>query len=237
MIGFVRRHAYALVLANLLTLVLVVGGFVLIVALPDLLARADGAPSSPTPSASPEFMSWFGMPLEAECAGCHVTNAGAVGLRPVPAIAHPLEGWSACNECHASDRLVATAPGHSGLHAPDCVLCHQPGELPAPLSRPHRELQNQDCLACHGSTASLPSDMAHRTQAVCWLCHRQPEQPPPEPRHEVFAAQSDCLTCHVVGSVGALPADHLARGGAECLLCHAPRPSPSAPPSPSGPAP
>jgi hypothetical protein len=221
------RRWYSIAIALLAAAILVAGGFIIAVVLQDA-QRAATARGGPSPSstgtsvASPDFMSWVVIPEDADCGACHLTENGAIGLRPVPAIAHPLEGWTDCTACHSSERLVATAPGHSGIHAGACLTCHQPADLPAPLSRPHRELQNTACLDCHGSKAPLPTDMAHRGQTVCWLCHRLPEEQPPVPAHPVSAGQTDCLTCHVAGKVGALPGDHATRTPSECLLCHAP---------------
>jgi len=223
-----ERHWETLAFVVLAAVILVAGGFVLAVVIPDAQRAAallEDPSSSASPSGSPspsaDVMTWLGMSADSDCAGCHVTEGGTVGLRPVPAIAHPLKGWTECTGCHASDRLVATAPGHTGIHAEDCLTCHQPGDLPAPLSRPHRELQNNACLDCHGPTAPLPSDMAHRGESVCWLCHRLPEEQPPKPGHQVLSDQTNCLSCHVAGKVGALPEDHATRAPTECLLCHA----------------
>jgi hypothetical protein len=175
-------------------------------------------------------MSWIDLPADAQCSACHVTAQGAVGLVPVPRMAHPLRGWTDCTACHANDRLVATAAGHAGIHATDCLVCHEPAEPQVPLSRPHRERQNEECLSCHGGSAPLPEDMAHRPEAVCWLCHRLPETEPPPPDHAIVAGQTDCLSCH--GRPQApLPTDHLTRTADECLLCHAPQPGASQPPS------
>jgi hypothetical protein len=241
MVRLVRRFGYELVLLALVAFVLVAGLFVLTVILPDLQRGASGPPASePAPSSSPRslVMSWLELPPDADCSACHLTEQGGVGVRAVPAIAHPLQGWTNCTACHANDRLVATAPGHSSIHATDCLICHQPAELPAPLSRPHRELQNQDCLDCHGSTAPLPSDMAHRAESVCWLCHRLPDQEPPLPAHAISVGQTDCLDCHVYGKEGgALPDDHASRTATECLLCHGPQPGSSGSPSLAPPSP
>ncbi len=229
---FLARHWYSLALGALTTAIVLAAAFIVAVVLPDTERAASiSAGASPTPTAStspsglPEVMSWLARPADADCAACHVTAQGVIGLRPVPPIAHPLQGWSDCTACHAPARLVQTAPGHTGIHADACLTCHQAGELPAPLSRPHRERQNTECLDCHGSVAPLPTDMAHRTDTVCWLCHRLPVDQPPVPKHPVKSGQTDCLTCHVAGKVGALPSDHARRPPSECLLCHA---SPSA---------
>jgi hypothetical protein len=233
---WLRRHGYALVVGVLSLAILLAGAFVLVIVLPDLW-RPSVAPSrspEPSPSTRPAVMAWLPLPDDADCAACHLTANGAVGLREVPGMAHPLAGWTNCTECHADDRLVETAPGHTSIHATECLLCHQPAQLPEPLSRPHRELQNQECLNCHGGgEAPLPADMAHRPEQVCWLCHRLPQIEPPYPDHEVSAGQTDCLTCHRAGDVGALPADHETRDGTQCLLCHTPPDEPSESPRPA----
>ncbi|MEO8625415.1 MAG: hypothetical protein ABI452_01830 [Candidatus Limnocylindrales bacterium] len=228
-----RRFGFQISLLLLVGLIGAGGIFVLAVVLPDMQAGA-ATPSS-TPGASPTapaaVMAWVNLPANADCAACHQTEGG-VGTLTVPRIAHPLRGWTECTACHANDRLVATAPGHSGIHATDCLVCHEPADLPAPLSRPHRELENQDCLSCHGKTEPLPEDMAHRAQSVCWLCHRLPEEQPPIPQHAIVAGQADCFTCHVAADVGALPADHASRTVNECLLCHVPGPGATFTPGP-----
>jgi hypothetical protein len=223
-ISWIGRHGYGLMIALLALLIVFAGVFIVFVALPDLTSSQAGPAVTAVPSESPrpQAMAWLPLPADADCAACHQTANGSIGLKPVPAMAHPLTGWTECTACHANDRLVATAPGHTSLHASDCLLCHQPAQLPAPLSRPHRELQNQSCLSCHGQQAPLPVDMAHRTESVCWLCHRLPQVEPPLPKHEVRVGQTDCLTCHNAGNVGALPADHETRDANQCLLCHAP---------------
>jgi len=225
---FILRRWDALALVVLTAVILLAGGFIVLVVFPEAQRAAvvppPPSPSSAAPSESPAAsaftMSWLAMSVDADCAGCHVTDNGTIGLRPVPGIAHPLEGWTNCTACHSSERLVATAPGHTGIHADACLTCHQPGDLPAPLTRPHREFQNTACLDCHGSTAPLPPDMTHRGETVCWLCHRLPEEQPPAPAHRVLSDETDCLTCHVAGEVGSLPEDHATRTRSECLLCH-----------------
>ena len=239
---FVIRHGYALAVWLLLGLIGMAGAFMILVVLPDFqgTAAAPQPTTSPTPLPTTAMvgMSWLQMPPNADCAACHSTATG-IGVRAVPALAHPLKGWTNCTACHSDERLVQTAPGHSGIHATDCLLCHEVAAagLPAPLSRPHRDLQNQACLSCHGSTAPLPADMSHRSQNVCWLCHRLPQVEPPLPQHAVTAGEKDCLTCHIPGKEGPLPADHSSRTEAECLLCHEPREmAPTSEPQVSSPA-
>jgi hypothetical protein len=246
MIRLLARHWYALAIGVLAVAILAAGAFVVAVVVPQLehvdsartaVGGSAAASSGPWPSQSipPDVMTWLAMPADADCSACHVTDAGTIGVRPVPPMGHPLEGWTECTACHARDRLVATAPGHTGIHATDCLTCHQPGQLPAPLSRPHRETQNTACLDCHGKTEPLPNTMAHRTQTVCWLCHRLPTEQPPVVPHQIAAGETDCLTCHVAARQGALPADHKSRTVAECLLCHGP-PSMTTPQASAAPA-
>jgi len=179
------------------------------------------ANSTPVPSGVPDLlMNGALVPSGAQCSGCHLTDSGTMGLRPIPEMGHPLEKWTDCTACHDATSLVSTAPGHSGIHATECLTCHMPADLPAPLSRPHRDRQNMACLDCHGSVAPLPEDMTHRSELVCWICHRLPDEQPPIPAHQTSDGETDCLTCHVEGRVGRLPSDHDGRTGSECLLCH-----------------
>jgi hypothetical protein len=221
MLRLLRRFGFQISLMVLIGLIGVGGLFIVLVVVPELQAGSAAPTASPAPTPTPptSVMAWVNLPPDADCAACHQTSGGVAAV-DVPRIAHPLRGWTDCTACHANDRLVATAPGHTGLHATDCLICHEPADLPAPLSRPHRELQNKDCLACHGKTEPLPEDMAHRAQSVCWLCHRLPEEQPPIPQHAIVAGQTDCLSCHVAGAEGPLPADHSSRTVTECLLCH-----------------
>lgn len=197
------------------------------IVLPDLqragmVAASATATPGEAPATSPGLdMGGAIIPADAQCAGCHITGSGTIGLDSIPLMGHPLEGWSKCTACHAPGKLVETAAGHSGIHASECTVCHKAGDLPAPLSRPHRANQNVACLSCHGSRAPLPTDMTHRKEAACWLCHRLPTVEPPVPAHETAAGETDCLTCHVAGGrAGRLPADHIARPASLCLSCH-----------------
>ena len=223
-------HGYWISVAVLASATVWLGIFLLVNAVIPDLTRAGAPPavvpatpaSSGSSSQPPDVAAGMGgaVPANADCSACHLTDTGAIGLRPIPAMGHPLEGWTECTACHSTQTLVATAPGHTGIHATACLTCHKPGNLPAPLSRPHRDRQNMACLDCHGSTAPLPADMTHRTERVCWLCHRLPDTQPPIPAHATVSGETDCLKCHVGGKVGALPADHRARTASECLLCH-----------------
>lgn len=224
----VVRYGYWIVVGALSAAIgLMIGFMVINIAVPELelagiIAVAGTPVPSAEPTASPEInMGGAVIPGTAQCAGCHLTTAGPVGLRPMPVMGHPLEGWSKCTACHAPARLVDTAPGHSGIHASECTVCHKPGNLPAPLSRPHRESQNVACLSCHGSKAPLPADMTHRKESACWLCHRVATIEPPVPAHQTAPGEADCLTCHVAGGeAGGLPKDHVGRTSNLCLACH-----------------
>lgn len=226
------RHGYWIAIGTQSAAIgLMIGFVVLNIAIPELeragviAATSTLAPTS-EPAASPEASTGINMggaviPENAQCTGCHATSTGTIDLIASPVMGHPLEGWSKCTSCHAPDRLVDTAPGHSGIHSSECTICHKPGNLPAPLSRPHRDNQNVACLSCHGSKAPLPSDMTHRKQAVCWLCHRLPTIEPPVPAHQTAPGETDCLSCHAAGGrAGKLPADHVERSSSLCLLCH-----------------
>jgi hypothetical protein len=186
----VARHGYDLAVGALLAGILVVSGFLVLVALPDLgglPAFLAGAPTpTPSPSASPSAspgsaMSPIGIEMapDSDCAACHVTTAGTVGTREIPDLAHPLWGWRNCTACHANDSLVKTAPGHTGLHRDECLVCHRaPVDTSvnshAPL-RPEHMGGTQACTSCHGvdEHAPLPESMEGRDN--CWICHNGPE--------------------------------------------------------------
>ena len=146
-------------------------------------ARAIGlGGSSPTPGSSDAAVgpsaSFLGtripmmvlMSPDADCAACHTTVNGTITSPVIPVMAHPLAGWTDCTACHAPDGLVKTAPGHSGIHKSDCLVCHKPPtDSGSPPPRPHHVITGEPCITCHGKTAPLPTDMAGRQN--CWLCH------------------------------------------------------------------
>src|SRR3989304_1901072 len=114
-----------------------------------------------------------GFPLAAglpEGTACPPDPSGAIGAARATVMGHPLEGWKDCTACHADDRLVRTAPGHSGIHKSDCLACHEvpDAEGTAP-PRPHHLVTGTTCVSCHGTEAPLPTDMAGRNN--CWICH------------------------------------------------------------------
>lgn len=165
-------------LASAIVLVAAVAAFALILAATDSWNRQTAGGPTPPGSIDPSSSPWLisvapgeiRMPEDADCAACHVTTTGIVGVKTIPALAHPIHGWTECTSCHANDRLVNTAPGHTGIHADQCLVCHQESSQRAPTPR-HPTLPDSDCLACHGSLAPLPSSMADRPRTLCWLCH------------------------------------------------------------------
>ena len=158
------------------------------------------------------------MPITGDCLACHQSADGGVATKEIPALAHPLEGWTQCTACHAPNRLVKTAPGHTGIHADGCLLCHTKVS-PAPPMRPHTLELTADCLSCHGKSEPLPHSMADRTVSNCWLCHQSsPDQAPTSP-HRVQAGD-DCRGCHDATKIGALPRSHAGWADRTCITCH-----------------
>jgi hypothetical protein len=182
------RHAFRIAVAILTLGILVVGTFLVVVAIPDMTAETALVPSpTPTarPSASPRSamaLSPVGieMPADANCNGCHLTTSGTVGTKPIPVMGHPLAGWRDCTACHTIGSLVNTAPGHSSLHKDDCLICHQTrleaGANTKPELRPEHMGGDQPCTTCHGvdDHAPLPASMEGRGDN-CWICHNGPE--------------------------------------------------------------
>jgi hypothetical protein len=176
--------------------------------------------ASPTPSGSPELMSMglAHIPTSNSCLLCHETG-GSAGLKVVPAVGHPIEGWGRCTVCHTGDRLGQDAPGHEGIPEAECLNCHKaPPEGPS-ITQPHSRFQDQQCLDCHGTYAHLPSSMVGRDEDECWLCHKPTASPPPEYPHPATIPQG-CRSCHVAEEAGNLPIDHALRDDSTCLLCH-----------------
>jgi hypothetical protein len=178
--GKPRRRTRAIVvwLASALGLLAAIAAFAFILAATDPSNGQTATGPSPlrSPGASPSFAlismapGAIPMPENADCTACHVMDGGVVGVKTIPALAHPVHGWTECTSCHDNARLVATAPGHSGIHADQCLVCHQRSSEPAPTPR-HPSLPDSDCLACHGTIAPLPSGMANKPKELCWLCH------------------------------------------------------------------
>lgn len=179
MIRALVRHWYGIAVGALLVGIVVVAAFLVVTAFPDLVRVADAPTPAPSTTPAPTPLSGMAvspigiqMPADSDCAACHVTASGVVGTRPIPVLAHPLWGWRNCTACHADDSLVQSAPGHTGLHKDECLICHQvrdASETAAP--RPHHIYTDKPCVACHGveAEAPLPTDMAGRGN--CWICH------------------------------------------------------------------
>ena len=226
MIRTVSRYAFRIAAALLTLGILVVGTFLVLVAVPDLAGKTAVGPSptpvvGPSPSA-PSAMSPVGieMPADANCNGCHLTTTGTVGTRPIPVMGHPLAGWRDCTACHSVGSLVKTAPGHTSLHKDDCLICHktrdEAGASNAPAPRPEHMGGDKPCTSCHGvdNHAPLPDSMKGRGDN-CWICHNGPEYtylfeekptPTPSPAGQTPAPASPVTDPDSVGYVLQAPA-------------------------------
>ncbi len=184
------RLAYPVTVMVLLFGIFAVAAFLATVALPDMIRTGSVASASPSavPSSSvnPQPTSamalspiGIAMPSDANCGACHTTATGGVGVKTIPYLGHPLKGFANCTACHNPAGLVKTAPGHSSLHANECLVCHEENpnlpDLSAAPMRPEH-MTGQACTNCHGvdKHAPLPSDMAGRGDN-CWICHNGPE--------------------------------------------------------------
>ena len=137
------------------------------------------ASASVQPSPSQELMQMgiAHIPTSNSCLLCH-ESGGSSGVKPIPAIGHPLEGWGACLTCHTDEKLGRTAPGHAGIAQTECLNCHKVAADGPAITQAHAQL-DKPCLDCHGSVAHLPSSMVGRNQDECWLCHKPNPSPPP----------------------------------------------------------
>jgi hypothetical protein len=187
-IATLSRYAFRIAVALLTVGILVVGTFLVLVAVPEMTGDvAEGATAAPSRGPSPSPRSAMGlspvgieMPADADCNGCHMTGTGTVGTRPIPVMGHPLAGWRDCTACHSMGSLVKTAAGHTSLHKDDCLICHktraEAGASDKPDLRPEHMGTGKTCSACHGidDHAPLPEAMRGRGDN-CWICHNGPE--------------------------------------------------------------
>lgn len=180
-------------------------------------SAAESPGASPSPSAETMEMGLAHIPTSAECVLCH-ESGGSAGLKVVPAIGHPLAGWTACLACHTNDTLGLKAPGHEGIAQSECLNCHKEAQNGPAITQAHANL-NKPCLDCHGDFVHLPTSMVGRDQSECWLCHKPLASPPPQKPHP-DRPDLTCRTCHQAADVGALPIDHALRGDETCVWCH-----------------
>jgi cytochrome c554/c'-like protein len=175
----------------------------------------------PTPTASSGTMQMglAHIPTNSDCVLCHEGGGGSAGLKVVPGILHPVEGWRRCTVCHTDSTLGRLAPGHNGITEEECLNCHKTGQSGPAITQPHAALANQDCLSCHGTVAHLPSSMASSDASDCILCHKPADLPPPQFPHSTDPALG-CRACHQGEQVGGLPISHALRSDRTCLLCH-----------------
>lgn len=219
MIATVSRYAFRIAIALLTIGILVVGTFLVLVAVPDMTGDvAEGPTGAPRDGATPSPRSAMAlspvgieMPADANCNSCHMTSTGVVGTKPIPVMGHPLAGWRDCTACHTEGSLVQTAPGHTSLHKDDCLICHQTrveaGASEKPELRPEHMGTDKTCSSCHGidEHAPLPEAMRGRGDN-CWICHNGPEftylfEDRPAPASEGPAA-SEVPASPVIDDVG-----------------------------------
>jgi hypothetical protein len=192
----VARLAFPVSFFVLLAGIMVVGAFLAIVALPDMMRT--GAATTPSPNVgsganaavspapspsptSPMALTPIGVaiPANADCGACHTISTSGVDVKPIPYLGHPLQGFADCTACHNPTGLVKTAPGHSSIHANECLICHQENPNLTSMSQiPMRpeHMTGEACTNCHNPSqhAPLPSAMANRGDN-CWICHNGPE--------------------------------------------------------------
>ena len=222
----------ALVVANFIVVALLAGAMVADwagIIQPHGKTQVDS--TSPQPSVELMKMGLAHIPTSEDCLLCH-DEGGRGGVKPIPALGHPLAGWSACVTCHTNPELGRKAPGHDGIAETECLNCHKVAQPGPAITQAHAQL-DKPCLDCHGSLAHLPTSMVGRNQKDCSLCHSPQASRPPQKPHPTNPNLS-CRACHQAANVGALPITHALYGDSTCVLCHAmdefgrlPSPSPS----------
>jgi hypothetical protein len=182
-----------------------------------LPSAGPAGPASPSPTPEQMQMGLAHIPTSNSCLLCH-DSGGSSGVKVIPALGHPQQGWTACLTCHTNDKLGRAAPGHDGIAETECLNCHKVAKDGPAITQAHATL-NQPCLDCHGSVAHLPSSMVGRNEKDCWLCHKPNPNPPPIKPHPDPASLT-CRSCHQASDAGALPIDHALRSDSSCVLCH-----------------
>ena len=209
----------ALVLANFIAVALLAGAMVADWA---GIIKPHGATQedtvSPRPSIELMAMGLAHIPTSADCLLCH-DQGGKGGVKPIPALGHPLAGWTECLTCHTNEKLGRSAPGHQGIAQTECLGCHKEAQPGPAITQAHANL-NRPCLDCHGTLAHLPTSMVGRDQDECWLCHKPLASPPPQKPHPTNPNLS-CRACHQSADVGGLPITHALYSDSTCVLCHA----------------
>ena len=231
-----RSTLRVLIVLNIVVVALLAGTMVAdwLRVLPSFGNPATASQASPVPSIETMQMGLAHIPTANSCLLCH-TNGGDAGLKPIPALGHPVTGWTACLTCHTNEKLGRKAPGHDGIAESECLNCHKEAKDGPAITQAHASL-DEPCLDCHGKVAHLPSSMVGRNQDECWLCHKPNPSPPPIKPHP-DPAELACRDCHKSTDVGALPMDHALRADSTCVLCHDVRPalrSPATSAAPSG---
>jgi hypothetical protein len=180
-------------------------------------APADANAAGASPSGGLFEMGIAHIPTSAQCVLCH-ESGGSEAVKTIPAMGHPLAGFTACLTCHTNDKLGRAAPGHDGIPETECTNCHKEPTQGPSITQAHAAL-NTPCLDCHGSVAHLPTSMVGRNEKDCELCHKPNPSPPPIKPHP-DPQNLKCRDCHQASNVGALPIDHALRGDETCVLCH-----------------
>lgn len=190
----VRRHGFTFAVVVLVFGIVATGAFIakvagadLFTALSEQVAQVTSPSAAPSPTPEPSALNpmaispiGISMPEGSDCEGCHTTGDDGPGTKEIPVMGHPLFGWRDCTACHRTASLVSTAPGHSGLHKDQCLVCHQTqadaGVATTPPLRPEHMGTDKPCTACHGidKHAPLPESMKGRGDN-CWICHNGPE--------------------------------------------------------------
>lgn len=97
---------------------------------------------------------------------------------------------------------------------------------------PHRTLNKENCLSCHGIGANehvsdVPATDHDFTNATCLRCHRLAATMPSRSQHPFDAAHARCAACHFAGNtVGAQPTPattHARYHTSTCVMCHEPQ--------------
>lgn len=98
------------------------------------------------------------------CASCHLMREAAVTQKM------GMHAALSCNECHAPHALWRKIPFKAYAAAEDVLGNIQGKDLPLPPDTMHRDIVNQNCIACHAPVNEKVASMA--IKPYCTDCHR-----------------------------------------------------------------
>lgn len=98
------------------------------------------------------------------CASCHLMQEAARTQKM------SMHANLSCNDCHAPHALVRKIPFKAVAAIEDVIGNIQGKDIPIPANKKHRDIVNENCIACHTQVNKNVASMA--VKPYCTDCHR-----------------------------------------------------------------